>query len=218
MSQHNQLAAGAQIGTAIGKLTGLGNEEEGTTRLSESLSPIIDPYALHEGAFSRGEYLWSVTGNVPAVAAELGFGGIRNTDASGIPSQIRRVMKVLGIVVSSAAANANFVLQIPGAGDSTDIDSVLQLRAIDTRWGPLLQAAALVPGFAIFGAAAAVQGSAVFRTLVPSVGVPGLSQFPVVVLGPDTECRVYCDTVNLAFNFAAWGRTRVMFPGEERAS
>lgn len=68
---HNALKYGVTIGRALSRLTGLGDLEDGTGRLGETLQPCVDPWSRPEWAALRGEWGYARKASSAAVAARF---------------------------------------------------------------------------------------------------------------------------------------------------
>lgn len=83
MGEHNQLKYAVDITRGLKRIFGLGDDEQGTTRLSETLQPGFGLYDRSELLFPIGINRWAVNPSQAAVAAQFQQVGIRNQPNSG---------------------------------------------------------------------------------------------------------------------------------------
>lgn len=78
MAEHNNLAFFPQLGKGVVRVLGLGQDESGTTRVSETLYPIADLWGptQHEWRLARSERSFGVRGTTP-IAPALRFASLQ---------------------------------------------------------------------------------------------------------------------------------------------
>lgn len=199
---HNAIKYGTDILRAYSRAVGLGEEEEGTVRLGETLTPVMDVWSLPEWAFLRGETLWADNNLIVAVAAEFGFGGVRN------PTGSRRVVVVKELVVSTPGATIKVEYR-RGVIDADGVDATDNVVTLDTRSPSTVVTVPLT----LRGAHAVPIGSGPYYKQTATATADAVNNVPVILL-PGQELRVYGGTVNVAFEFSAWGTVRFLQPGE----
>jgi hypothetical protein len=205
---HNALKYSTELIQSIGAVLGLGDEEEGTVRQGETLTPVYDVFALPEVMIRRGELLWGRGVQVAAVAAENAFAGIRNPAGSG--------MSLVVEAADSSTLGLNTQVMIIQPTSAADVDSVGQVVGRDTR-GPAMPTTPLLPitqvAF-ILGTSAGIAGTTMQRTdgvagaIIQSIVLP-------IVLSPGFEIRLFNANVNVTTTFTLAGRVRPYLPGEE---
>lgn len=101
MSIHNAIKYGTSLLRGYSRATGLGEDEEGTVRLGETLTPVLDFWSQPEWAFSRGE-IPGVTRVVKnAVAGEFGIIGLLVPAASRRRIVVVELVKIASIVAGT---------------------------------------------------------------------------------------------------------------------
>jgi hypothetical protein len=96
---HNAIKYSSPLLRAYSRVVGLGEDEEGTVRLGETLTPVLDIWSLPEWAFNRGELIGVTRVTKAAVAGEFSIIGIL------CPSAARRrlvVVEKAGVVSTVA--------------------------------------------------------------------------------------------------------------------
>ena len=208
---HNAIKRGGQLLTSIGNLVGLGEGEEGTFRLGETLTPILNVWELPEAALGRGETLICGRALVAAVAAENSFVGLRNPSGSGV------LCRLDGAVYGSSVASAIRVNATYGVVVATDIDSLSAPFKMDSRHPGWTVAGTNLPTL-ITGAGAGLVGS--LGTFVaqwcPTNDSREFPRYLKVVLGPGVEVRFYNATVNQEIDVSIYARYRNFMPSEPR--
>lgn len=201
---HNALHHATSLQDAFRKALGEGDAAfNGIERAGETLTPVIDIWSLGEWAALRGEVLWTLTHDQPAVAAEQGFVGVRNPADSGV------IVVILGIRADTGATLARAVLN-HGVISATDVDGSEDIAPRDTRF-PLTGVGPMVK---IHGAgAAAIGNSALDQIVIPANDSREFEPVPRIIT-PGFELRVYNNTVNVQISVTMWGYMRRALPGE----
>lgn len=200
---HNALHHATSLQDAFRKA--VGEQDPGFTgieRAGETLTPTINLWERPEWARLRGETLWSLRHAQAAVAAEMGFVGLRNPATSRSIAVIQNIRVDVG-----AAARVNVT---HGLISATDVDGSEDLAPRDTRFtltgvGPL---------FKIHGAGIAQQGNDAFETVVGTVAFAPEELWGGRVITPGFELRIYCGTVNIALDVSMRGYVRLALAGE----
>lgn len=89
-SLHNQIHYGTNFLVALRKIAGLG-DEDGVSRLGETLTPIIDMWALPESQLLRGDMPSAGSFDVTAVAGEFAQALLYNPQNSGVLVVVERI-------------------------------------------------------------------------------------------------------------------------------
>lgn len=201
---HNALHRATALQDAFRKALGEGDASfNGIERAGETLTPVIDLWSLAEWAALRGEVLWTLTHDQPAVALERGFVGVRNPAASDV------LVVVVGIRVDTGATLARANLT-HGVISTTDVDGSEDISPRDTRF-PLTGVGPMVK---IHGAGAVTIGNdALDQIVTPANDTREFESFPRI-LTPGFELRVYNNTVNLQISVTMWGYMRRALAGE----
>jgi hypothetical protein len=206
VGEHNGLKYGAVLTRGIERLTGLDDHEQGTTRLSETLYPVLDMWSRPDFSYPRGELLWAIGGvTQTAVAAQFQQVGIRNPPGSG------------AIVVVDSAAVKSTVAQdytlrlalnsvVGGVGSPVPRD-MRQPNAVSglgnaTITQSIINSAAARLGILISQLNGTGQTELDFKNCLPVVLMPGFDLF----LGPEIVNQI------IIANFR--GYERLAFKGE----
>jgi hypothetical protein len=211
MELHNGIKYGSSIAQAAGTLVGISPDAEGTSRLSETLVPILDLYAYELGELSylRGEYLVGMARFSAAVAAELSMIAIVNN----------AVQKMLLVVdrVSSRGSAAN-TTQL-GVTTRAVIAATMTIQnppiALDTRWDRnLAGGGAFSPaGVEIWAGSDPLSLSSIEEECGPSAEYREAIT-PPYTLKPGTGLFVQGGTVNIGIGATFRARFRPAMPGE----
>lgn len=201
---HNQLAYAAELQLGIALAAGLGREEDGVSRLGETLGPTIDPWSQPEWAFLRGERLGAGRSFAAAVAAEFGIIAIGNALGSN---------SVVVVEAISVNMNAGTIVQLEVAADTavaaTLSAAAFMISARDRRFGSTTGRVFVKTGTdagSTFGAQIEHQTNAVNQ-------FADFKNLPII-LKPGDDVLVIGQTVNLAMDVNFKWRERKAFPGE----
>lgn len=201
MTLHNILTYGGAISKSAAMAVGLGRDEEGLSRLDESLQIGLNLWdeQLPEFAYHRNEKIW---GNGPsdfqaAVAAEYSVVGIRNPANSGRIVVVERFSCVAsqGVQVR-VGPNTDYVPTVTGTCVSRDT-RVVPINNIVTQ-------ATTYHGAVLTGAVVNAFGATLDPTWLDIY----------VVLTPGFYLHVSNATVNVALTANFMGRDRPALPGE----
>lgn len=196
---HNGLAYGGPLSKAAAVAVGLGREEEGLSRLSETLGIELDLWSEHlpEFAWHRNERLW---GNGPdsavsAVAAQNSVVGVRN------PANSNQIVVVERLSTDAASCEVRI-------GPNTDFVPATISTPVsrDTRLVPINNCRTQ----SFRSNVAVVTGARVFffgNTTNQWLDI-------MVALTPGFYCMAVNPTVNTALNACFMGRERPALPGE----
>lgn len=203
MTIHNELKYSPEL--LRGYQRALGHDDEGVMRISETLMPIIDIWRRPEWAHVIGERIFMASGVSVAVAAEISFVGIRNVAGSEL------LLTVFPIVTFETTALARARV---GPTSATDVDGTVAVFLRDTRQLSILGTGQVGTGEVILitGAGAAVVGT--HEPWNEPCIANERRELPALVLAPDTEFRVYLNTVNTQARASFWGWIRRAKPGE----
>lgn len=198
---HNELRYAPQITLALRRMFG-GDHELAIERLSETLTPIVNPWEHPYCAYLRGELLWSAGRLQAATAAEYTFAAIANPANSGL-----LVVVEGGYARADGATNVQTGITTEAVISATAAGSA-QVYANDSRaprgrtlvysgTDPVLLGAQLELGYNGGG------------DVWDMRGVP-------VILTPGQAYYVFWDTANLGGRWTFWGTERAAYPGELR--
>lgn len=200
--EHNAIKYGTALSKAISTAVGGGYGDVGVSRVSETLSPQIDPWARPEWSLLRGEILFARALTSPAVAAR--FAGIQMLNAPGssklvVVTRISRYGGTPGIIIGvDTASTVSLANPVTNRGVSCDTrfpsigqTSTCQLIVGDGATTVALPQVQLTAGD--------------FSTTQPFVIAPGSSLF------------LLSDTVNAAIFANISFSERTPFPGELQA-
>lgn len=202
-SLHNQIKYGTSLLRAFSRAVGLGEDEEGTVRLGETLTPTFDAWRLVDHAFLRGERIGAFANGQAAVAGEKAFIALCN------PAGTRRITTVTSLLVRIEAAAIFSIGMIADATISAAEDSNGRMASRDPRNTLTLQT--------------------IFRRGAIAGGL-GLTALEIARTDPNVPWRVHCavpcvltpgfglvveHTVDNATIAASWQFTeRQALPGE----
>jgi len=207
-SLHNALDYGPEIGRSLGRFTGLGPLEEGTIRLGETLTPVVDAFALPELSFLRNETLCAYSRFQAAVVAELCGVALVNPATSGL------LVIVEGISSITAAGDIHQVYMhldsdIIGTLDSSSTGSRRDRRGTGA---PTVSRAVVR-----YGTDAAVStGSILEQRRDNAAATAGMLTFqaPPIVLNPGVAVAVWNAATNTQVYVNFKWRERLARPGE----
>lgn len=201
MNEHNALKYGVNLTRALERLVGLDDHEQGTTRLGETLTPVIDAWSRPEFALPRLEILYCrAPATVPAVAARNSILSFVNPVGSGI------IAVVLGWVTYTGS-----VLDVQtGTGGSIAANQVTSLGvAQDSR---LAQHGETSICQLITGDVAA--GVAITQWTDVGSASESMRLLPQFIVTPGNKVDWINPTVNTAFRIGLLWSERRGFPGE----
>lgn len=208
---HNALSRGPWT-AAIKAILGDTRSEGGVERYGETFTPVLDPWSQPDFAYARGEWLWSVSLTQAAVPAEGAMAAILDPLLNN-----RIIVTIDGIQVATTASQSFFLgLSTEGALKAT-LALAGNPRTRDTRWGKGLQPASAY-GFAPVESYAGSDPTVSFNTalekMTTSAGITSRFNTLPYILSPGNALWVQSITVNIGFDFVAWGRARQALPGE----
>jgi len=126
VTQHNELQKFPALQRAIALAVGMKQEEEGVTRLGETLTPVIDFWSNPEWSFLYDEVLWDLL--TPTVAAG-GAAAASKIQVIGSPGLLLRIEKLINPSSNQVAFRTSTVLT---AGWTLGLDPHFR----DSRWDP----------------------------------------------------------------------------------
>lgn len=195
---HNQLTNYAQLLAGFRRMLGeMGGEFSGIERAGETLTPVMDLWALPEWALLRGETIFSRVALSPAVAARLSSVELVNPAASGI----------LAVVLELALTGAADVQVSVDSGVAIAANPVVsQGVANDTRWPQLGETSrcTLTTGDVAGGIA-----------LPQDHITPTLRSIRPYIIRPGTKLMAICGTVNTATRYNFLWTERPLLPNEQ---
>lgn len=200
---HNAIKYGTALAGAIGRLVGLGDDEEGTVRLGETLTPIIDPWRFPEADFLRRERLGAAQETRNPDAANFSFVGLLN------PATSRMIVVVRQVIIPNAnAAIANFF--IARSRQTVTVLANLALgRPRDTRY--------LIPGGTVTQSGDGVEAArtADADMIFVRIMIGDTHTLKVdFVLHPGASLIVQPDAINTSVRASFVYHERQAFPGE----
>lgn len=200
---HNQLAYAAELQLGISLAAGLGREEDGVSRLGETLGPTIDPWAQPEWAFLRAERLGASSSFAAAVAAEFGILCLGNA----IGSNVVVVVEAFDV---TAAAQVNFEVVADTTVAGTLSAAAFFVSGRDRRFGSTTGRTFLKTGTDVGN----TFGVLLERKLASATTyTPALVAVPLI-LKPGDDLILIGQTVNVQMNANFKWRERKAFPGE----
>jgi len=209
VNTHNAIKAAGQFLKAIGISVGLGAEEEGVSRLGETLTPIFNPWELPETAYLRGERLeagvFDVTGGAATIPEVLLFNPV-GSRLLGVVTRLHWTwITTLGAFFTYRLFRG---VALPGGFVA------LNSGPVDTRSGQLIAAPAA--GLVLAQAAnAARAGGLEFDSWTVPVNI-GVEDLEPVILSPGTGLSFGSQVVGVQrFIGGIRWRERVMLPGEQ---
>lgn len=211
MSEHNALKLGTSL-SAWGKAAvGLGDLEEGLSRLGETLMPVVNPWELAEWARLRGERWFTDFVSVAGVAGNNSHVGIINPAGSGNlvvidQYQISGGLAAAQVMILTVAAESVYAA-IAGFLE-TPVDPI-DLREPNSFAG----ANASMRTFKFTGTNAGIVGRNL-RQHVVQAATDGFWEPAGIVLPPGTGCALVVTAVNTAGGVNFLGRERKAFTGE----
>lgn len=135
MTIHNAVKYGTDVLRGFSRFIGLDETEEGTVRLGETLTPIIDAWKQPELAFLMGETLCAYSRNVSAVAGQLSGVALCN------PTVLRMIMVVEEASILSTANQDVGMFLVTDADAASNLGSSSQGNSRDRRSGALVSRA-----------------------------------------------------------------------------
>lgn len=206
---HNALRRPGKLLVGIKNALGMAEADAGVERLSETLTPIINPWGLPEWASLRGEGLWAGWRLQSAVAAQNGYVGIVN------PSTSNNIIVVDGFHVRTGAVTDVTVSR-------QTYNAVLSLRETNNIACPARDSRFSAAGFSaarisVGGAAGLLATAAQTMESLASANAANIVGYsPPTILLPNEALIVEANTVNINISVAFWGRVRPFLPGEQR--
>jgi hypothetical protein len=207
--EHNAVKSGGLLTRAIGIAVGIGPEEDGVTRVGETLTPIFNPFERMETAFLFRE---RICGGPFAIVSGVGTrceALLYNPPGNALVTLTRLRYS------SNAGAVAAFNYRIfrgaaPPAG-FVDVNS----GPLDTR-DPQLIAANASRARVMQAANAAADGGLPFDQVNPQAANTIMTDFDLIVLAPATGfiLELGANGVNTVVGGFRW-RERLMLPGEQ---
>lgn len=199
---HNELRHGSRLSVGIKRLLGMDGDQEGTSRVSETLTPVMDPWSRPEFALHRGELLAWHGVDQAAVAGQTSKTQVKN------PAGSRVLFVVSGVWIRvTAAATVGFFLGVNP--DLATLDAgfgMRDMRGIQPRTRTLLRHETSA------AAATGNQWRQVFLPNTASLYVP----LNIILEPGGADLGVACLVANVGFQ--AWydGYERLLFQGEGR--
>jgi hypothetical protein len=209
VTTHNAIKAAGQLLKAIGISVGLGSEEEGVSRLGETLTPIVNPWERPDGSFLRRERLAAGSFAIVSAAGTRCEALLYNP-----PGTTLVTMKRLRFSSALAAVAAfNYRLFRGAAPPAGFVDA--NTGPLDTR-DPQLIAARATTARVMQAANAAADGGIVFDNVNPQAANVIIVDEAPVILAPGTGfiLELGANGANTVVGGFRW-LERVMLPGEQ---
>jgi hypothetical protein len=198
--EHNALSYGVALSRAAARASGMSEGELGLARLGETLTPILNLWALPEWALLRGERTWAIAPSIGATVAEFSAVGIRNPADSGLIVVVARIVAFVTTTTISLEGRMRA---------SAVVDATSTPNSLDTRV-PILTGIQCV---SLADSNAAKQGSILFAWQQSNLVGQSAIQTDVV-LSPGFDFFVGPAATNAAIQCSFFGRERQAFPGE----
>lgn len=206
---HNGIKYGTDLVAAVNVLSGVDPASPGVERLSESLTPILDPYARDDEAVLRREHLWGTTINSPAVAAEFSITAVVNPLANQIQGLILVVTKAL---FRGGGAAGSFMGWSSRALIAATLTQVGNAANLDSRFSnTLVPRTTPIETWAGSDGAATLSGN--IEEELPLTPYSAFS-FTPIMLKPGTGIYICAQTVNTSLQTKYRGYYRMALPGE----
>lgn len=205
---HNAIKYGTDLLRGYSRAVGLGEDEEGTIRLGETLTPVMNLWSLPEWSFLRGEAILGDTIQVAAGAATFNSGAaVVNPAGSGLIVIVDAITFIVAVVTN----DMNLQLATEAQIDAAFVNDVTFER-MDTR-------SAHVSGRS-FISHGNINSTAVGVNVETARAVPtslyGRFAFLPVILAPGTGCVALQIDDAAAVRVSFRVRERRAVPGELR--
>jgi len=201
--QHNAIKYGTDVLRGIGNAVGLGDLEEGTGRLGETLQPVLNVWDLPEWSFLRHERLGAQMGQTGAVVGEFSMFALNNSTGSGY--------LVIVETVRDMNTGARRLLQMASAADvasaslGASANGILRDRRPSVTNNPTIASTQQGSHTALIGQS--IDQLEAITSLVDFVALP-------VILAPGDSLVVAGAAVNTSLSGGFWWRERPLLPQE----
>jgi len=201
--EHNAIQYRPTYGTAIGTL--IGAPESEVSRISETITPILNLEEIPEAAFLFGVRLCAGSVTVGAVAGEFGYAGLVNFATSGLIVIVEKMsFDVSAVVIADLLQNTEAALV-------ATLLTTARGQVRDRRWPSILSQTLMHSGTD----PSSSLGGIVEQRRSPGNASVDFTAFPFV-LPPGVGLVVVDTTVNAGFTVNMVWRERRMLPGENQ--
>lgn len=203
MGEHNALKYATDLIRGIKRILGLDDHEDGTTRVSETLYPMVDVFRRPDHAYPRAERRWGGDFSQGAVLAELANVGISNPTGSNVLIVVEDFLVDAGGAAQSVQTRIGANITFDGTGTPNPRDSRI----------PIVGGVTAVRTQSFVHSDAAAIGFLLGQYRFPASNATAV--IPInVVLHPGFFFAIENTTQNLALNATINGYERVAYPGE----